>query len=201
MSELIENPGHVQTVEAQAMRPSATRASSWFRDVAISVGISLLIIFFLYQPVRVEGTSMAPNLSDSDRLVINRSAYAFHLGNVLSMKTGSVHRGDIVVFQFPRDHAKHYIKRVIGLPGDRIRIDRGKVFVNDEPLVETYVPRRYADTRSVSELTIPPHEFWVMGDHRVISSDSRDFGTVNESLIDGRASFVYWPMDQLGVVR
>lgn len=201
MTESAQNPDHTHTVQAPMPPVSAARASSWFRDVAISVAVSLLIIFFLYQPVRVEGTSMAPNLSDSDRLVINRSAYAVHLGSVWSMKTGSVHRGDIVVFKFPRDHSKHYIKRIIGLPGDRIRIDHGKVFVNGEPYPEPYVPRRYADTRSVTEVTIPAHEFWVMGDHRVISSDSRDFGTVNEALIDGRASFVYWPMDQLGVVR
>lgn len=197
MMERTPNPDHQahpveHTVEAPApVASSVGRAPSWFRDVVISVSASIFIIMFLYQPVRVEGTSMLPVLSDSDRLFINKMAY----------RVGDVHRGDIVVFQYPRDHSKNYIKRVIGLSGDRVRIDHGKVFVNDQPLTESYVPRRYSDTRSLAETTIPPNEYWVMGDHRSISSDSRDFGPVEKSLIYGRAAFVYWPMDQLGVVH
>jgi signal peptidase I len=157
----------------------------------VSVAVSAFIIVFLYQPVRVEGTSMLPVLEDQDRLFINKIAY----------RVGEVHAGDVVVFQYPRDHAKSYIKRVIALPGDRIRIDQGQVVVNGKLLMEPYLQGRFADDRSQSEMVLPPGEYFVMGDHRSISSDSRDFGPVDRGLIYGKAVFVYWPMEQVGVVR
>ncbi len=165
--------------------------TSWLRDLVVSVSISAFIIMFLYQPVRVEGTSMLPMLEDQDRLFINKMAY----------HVGEIHRGDVVVFEYPRDHTKSYIKRVIALPGDRLRIDHGQVIVNDKPLFEKYVPVRFVDSRSQREIQIPRGEYYVMGDHRSISSDSRDFGPVDKELIYGRAAFVYWPFDQAGVVR
>jgi signal peptidase I len=161
------------------------------RDLVVSVSVSAFIIIFLYQPVRVEGTSMLPMLQDQDRLFINKMAY----------RVGEIHRGDVVVFLYPRDHEKSYIKRVIALPGDDLRIDHGQVYVNGDRVVEKYVPRRFADDRSQPEMTVPAHEYFVMGDHRSISSDSRDFGPVERQLIYGKAAFVYWPMDQAGVVR
>lgn len=164
---------------------------SWLRDLVVSVAVSAFIIVFLYQPVRVEGTSMLPVLEDQDRLFINKIAY----------RVGEVHAGDVVVFQYPRDHAKSYIKRVIALPGDRIRIDQGQVVVNGKLLMEPYLQGRFADDRSQPEMVLPPGEYFVMGDHRSISSDSRDFGPVDRGLIYGKAVFVYWPMEQVGVVR
>jgi signal peptidase I len=164
---------------------------SWMRDLVISVVVSAFIIIFLYQPVRVEGTSMLPVLEDQDRLFINKMAY----------RVGEIHRGDVVVFQYPRDHEKSYIKRVIALPGDDLRIDHGQVYVNGQAIAETYVPKRFADDRSQPEMSVPAHEYFVMGDHRSISSDSRDFGPVERELIYGKAAFVYWPVDQAGVVR
>jgi signal peptidase I len=170
---------------------------SWAWDVAVAVVVSVIIIFFLYQPVHVEGTSMLPRLEDQDLLLINKFAYS-KLG---SMMGDEIHRGDVVVFRYPHDHTKSYIKRVIGLPGDRLRIDHGQVWVNGDALKEAYVPLKYEDDRSQPEMTIPDEEYFVMGDHRSISSDSRDFGTVSRDLIYGKAAFVYWPMDQAGVVR
>ncbi|HWG17538.1 MAG TPA: signal peptidase I [Acidobacteriaceae bacterium] len=164
---------------------------SWVRDLVIAVAVSAFIILFLYQPVRVEGTSMLPQLEDQDRLFIDKIAY----------RVGEIHEGDVVVFEYPRDRSKSYIKRVIALPGDRLRIDHGRVYVNDRRLPEPYVPLRFEDDRSVAEMTLPAHEYWMMGDHRSISSDSRDFGPVDRSLIYGKAVFVYWPMEQVGVVR
>ncbi len=171
--------------------PEPTGWRSWSRDILASVAISLFIILFLYQPVRVEGTSMLPRLQDQDRLFINKFAYRFE----------SIHRGDVVVFLYPGDHTKSYIKRVIALPGDTLRIDHGAVYVNDHLIREPYVPNRFRDERSEPERTIPAGDFWVMGDHRNISSDSRDFGPVPRALIYGKAAFVYWPMDQTGVVH
>jgi signal peptidase I len=164
---------------------------SWLRDLVVSVVASALIIIFLYQPVRVEGTSMLPMLEDQDRLFINKLAY----------RVGEIHRGDVVVFLYPRDREKSYIKRVIAGPGDDLKIDHGQVYVNGVRVAEPYVPKRFADDRSQPEMTVPAHEYFVMGDHRSISSDSRDFGPVDRELIYGKAAFVYWPMDQAGVVR
>ena len=160
-------------------------------DLSVAVIVSAVIILYLYQPVRVEGTSMLPNLEDQDRLFINKFAYRF----------GEIHRDDVVVFLFPGDHTKSYIKRVIALPGDSLRIERGQVYVNEKALKEPYVPLKYEDDRSQPEMTVPDGEYFVMGDHRSISSDSRDFGPVDHALIYGKAAFVYWPMDQAGVVR
>ena len=164
---------------------------SWLWDMVIAVVVSAFIIFFLYQPVVVEGTSMLPVLEDQDRLIINKMAY----------RVGEIHRGDVVVFLYPHDHDKSYIKRVIALPGDDLRIDHGQVFVNGVHVPEPYVPKRFEDDRSQPEMTVPAHEYFVMGDHRSISSDSREFGPVDRELIYGKAAFVYWPVDQAGVVR
>ncbi|MGA2257812.1 MAG: signal peptidase I [Thermoguttaceae bacterium] len=170
---------------------SSSGLHSWVRDLVVSVAVSAFIIIFLYQPVRVEGTSMLPVLEDQDRLFINKIAY----------RVGDIHQGDVVVFQYPRDHTKSYIKRVIALPGDRIRISEGEVYVNGKRLQESYVPSRFADDRSLPETVLSANEYFVMGDHRSISSDSRDFGPVDRDLIYGKAVFVYWPMEQVGVVR
>jgi signal peptidase I len=164
---------------------------SWMRDLVVSLAVSAFIIIFLYQPVRVEGTSMLPMLKDQDRLFINKMVY----------RVEDIHRGDVVVFLYPHDHTKSYIKRVIALPGDDLRIDHGEVFVNGKQVVEKYVPERFEDERSQPEMIVPPHDYFVMGDHRSISSDSRDFGPVERDLIYGKAAFVYWPVDQAGVVR
>ncbi len=156
-----------------------------------SLLVSIFIITFLYQPVKVEGTSMLPRLEDQDRLFINKFVYHFE----------KVERGDVVVFYYPRDPQKSYIKRVIGLPGDTLRIDQGQVYVNGEALAEPYVPGRYRDQRSEEETVIPKGDYFVMGDHRSISSDSRDFGPVPRDLIYGKAAFVYWPKVDMGVVH
>ncbi len=168
-----------------------SRFRVWARDIGISVIASLIIVTVLYQPVRVEGTSMQPGLRDQDRLFIDKFFFRFE----------KISRGDVIVFHYPRDPEKSYIKRVIALPGDSIFIDHGRVWVNGEPLDEPYVPRRYLDTRSMPEILIPSGDYFVMGDHRSISSDSRDFGPVDRDLIYGKATFIYWPADNMGVVR
>jgi signal peptidase I len=163
----------------------------WVRDLLIATVASVVMITFLYQPVRVEGTSMLPRLEDRDRLFINK--FVYHLS--------AIERGDVVVFRYPRDPEKSYIKRVIALPGDRIRIDHGTVWLNDKPIREDYVPLRYRDARSMPEMVVPDDSFFMMGDHRSISQDSRVFGPVARDLIYGKAVFVYWPAKDVGVVR
>jgi len=163
----------------------------WLRDLLISAFASVLIITFLYQPVRVEGISMLPRLEDHDRLFINKFVYHFE----------SIERGDVIVFRYPRDIERSYIKRVVALSGDHLLIDQGRVFVNGKPIDEPYVPPQYRDDRSMPETIVPPNCYFVLGDHRNIASDSRDFGPVDRSLIYGKAVFIYWPAQDLGVVR
>ncbi|HEX3353784.1 MAG TPA: signal peptidase I [Terriglobales bacterium] len=165
--------------------------SVWLRDLVVSLAISAFIIVFLYQPVKVEGTSMMPSLDDQERIFVNKYVYRLE----------PIQRGDIVVFRYPRDPSKSFIKRVIGLAGDRIRIEAGEVYVNGQGLEEDYVPPAYADQRSYSEIVVPPHSYFVLGDHRTMSNDSRDFGPVDVSYIYGKAVFGYWPMDKMGRVR
>jgi signal peptidase I len=192
-------PGLPERVPApppeSAAAPAPARKSEGFallvRDLVVSAVASILIITFLYQPVRVEGTSMLPRLEDSDRLFINKFVY----------RISAIERGDVVVFHYPRDPEKSYIKRVIALPGDRLRIDRGIVWINGRRQLENYVPEEYADLKSVAETVIPPGYYYMMGDHRSISSDSREFGPVERSLIYGKAVFVYWPTKDAGVVH
>jgi signal peptidase I len=181
----------------QAIAPPSPAVSNtggiglWARDLVVSAVASVLIITFLYQPVRVEGTSMLPRLEDRDRLFINK--FVYHIS--------AIERGDVVVFHYPRDPEKSYIKRVIALPGDHLRIDHGQVWVNGKRLIEDYVPMEYRDTRSMEAQVIPEDTYFMMGDHRSISSDSREFGPVERSLIYGKAVFVYWPTRDAGVVR
>jgi signal peptidase I len=171
--------------------PKAGGVGLWLRDLLLSATASVLIITFLYQPVRVEGTSMLPRLEDSDRLFINK--FVYHIS--------AIERGDVVVFRYPRDTQKSYIKRVIALPGDRLSIDRGQVILNGIPLIEAYVPDEYRDSRSYDEIVVPAGSYFMMGDHRSISSDSREFGPVARALIYGKAVFVYWPTKDAGVVK
>jgi signal peptidase I len=181
--------------------PSPTRsgvwsAISWFRDLVFSVLIAVVLIVFIYQPVKVEGTSMMPTLTDQERIFINKFTYRFGLG--------SIERGDTVVFWYPQDVSKSYIKRVIGIPGDHVRIEGGRVYVNGAALVENYVPAENRDSSSWhdgEEQVVPEGRYFVLGDHRNQSSDSRMWGYVPRENIYGKAVFVYWPLDKMGRVR
>ncbi|MGE5138260.1 MAG: signal peptidase I [Rudaea sp.] len=176
-------------IPAPPRRPASLLA--WGRDLLVSLLVSSFIIVFLYQPVKVEGTSMLPGLDDQERIFINKFVYNFE----------PVERGDVVVFRYPRDPSKSYIKRVIAVPGDRIRIDDGRVYLNGRRLREPYVPGDFADDRSMSEIVVPRGSYFLLGDHRSSSSDSRDFGPVNGRFIYGKAVFGYWPVDRMGVVK
>jgi signal peptidase I len=180
--------------EPIAASPKPTPALGFlFRDFALSVFIAVGIILFLYQPVKVEGTSMMPALSDQERIFINKFTYRLGLENIAS--------GDTVVFLYPGDRTKSYIKRVIGVPGDQVEVREGQVFRNGKPLVEPYVPEEFRDRISAPLIRVPKGQYYVMGDHRSASNDSRSWGTVPANLIYGKAVFVYWPIDRLGVVR
>ena len=186
------SPASVQQAEPPVQKTKLVPVISvWLRDLIISLAISAFIIIFLYQPVKVEGTSMMPSLDDQERIFVNKFVYRIE----------PIQRGDIVVFRYPRDPSKSFIKRVIGVAGDKIRIEGGRVFVNGASLAEDYVPESYEDERSSPEITVPENSFFVLGDHRTMSNDSRDFGPVDQSYIYGKAVFGYWPVDKMGRLR
>ena len=191
-------PSAVDTAPSMSPPVPARRSllgsvAHWARDLMISVVLAIFVILFIYQPVKVEGTSMMPTLDDQERIFINKFVYRFHFGNI--------DRGDTVVFWFPGDPSKSYIKRVIGMPGDRVAVDDGKVIVNGQALVENYVPAEYRDQSSMSERVIPDNEYFVLGDHRSSSNDSRAWGMVPRRYIYGKAVFIYWPLDKMGLLR
>ncbi len=183
----VESPA--KPASSAAGLPGLLRA--WMRDLIIAVAIAGFIILFLYQPVKVEGNSMQPNLEDQERIFINKFVYRLE----------PVARGDVVVFRYPRDPSKSYIKRVVGVPGDRVRVSAGRVYLSGEALREDYVSAAESDLRSYPEITVPAGAYYVMGDHRMMSNDSREFGPVPERYIYGKAVFVYWPVERAGTLH
>lgn len=158
-------------------------------NLALQLAILALLAaaFFMRMP-QVSGPSMAPHIASGEYVLINTFAYRFARPN----------RGDIVAFRNDEDARPVFIKRVVGLPGDRIRVDRGRVFVNGTALDEPYV--RYPDDRSFSETSVPPDSVYVLGDNRADSEDSRFFGPVREGRLIGRALAGIWPPADLGTL-
>ncbi|HEX7286626.1 MAG TPA: signal peptidase I [Candidatus Angelobacter sp.] len=189
--EQVSPPAPAEQVPAPAASGGLRLLHSWARDFFFSVVVSFFIILFVYQPVKVEGGSMEPGLEDQERIFINKLVYRWE----------NIGRGDIIVFRYPRDPHKSFIKRVIGLPGDRVRIAYGRLFLNGKLMDEPYVPVQFEDSRSYPETVVPADTYFVLGDHRSMSNDSRDFGPVTRSYIYGKAVFGYWPVEKLGVLR
>lgn len=164
---------------------------SLVRDIFFAGLVAILIVVFVIQPVRVEGQSMMPKLHDQDRIFVNKFIYPLRewLGDETPIK-----RGDIVVLLYPNDPSKSYIKRVVGLPGERVEVVDGKLYVNDELIDEPYLDREYLSRDSTpTPVDINAHHYFVMGDNRNNSSDSRSWGLVPEKYIYGKAIFRYYP--------
>jgi signal peptidase I len=174
-----------------SMRRRFFEARFWLRDLILAVLLSFIVIVFLYQPVQVEGTSMMPRLENHERIFINKFVYRFE----------PIERGDIVVFWYPLDPSKSYIKRVVGLPGDGVSISNGRVYVNGRRLEEAYLPPEYVDHQSYPTAVVEPDHYYVLGDHRESSNDSRVWGTVDRRYIYGKAVFIYWPFSQFGSLQ
>ncbi len=187
----MEQTGGAPNTAAPAKESSFRRElRAWTRDLLLAIGLALVIIVFLYRPVKVEGTSMAPLLEDQERIFINQFVYRFE----------PIQRGDVVVFWYPLDRSKSFIKRVIALPGETVELRHGRVYVNAAALEEDYVPARFADAANYGPLHVPTDHYFVMGDHRVSSNDSRVFGPVARRYIYGRAVFAYWPFAHFGSI-
>jgi signal peptidase I len=191
MSESMEQMNRPAEPAGVEVRPDSSlhrELGAWARDLVIAAALAAVIIVFFYQPVKVEGTSMAPLLSDQERIFINK--FVYHVGEI--------RRGDIVVFWYPMDMSKSFIKRVVGLPGDLVEMRQGHVYLNGKELEEPYVPAEYMDAADYAPVPVQPGEYFVMGDHRSSSNDSRMFGPVAAKYIYGKAVFAYWPIEQFG---
>ena len=129
--------------------------------------------------------------ADQERIFVNK--FLYHID--------TINRGDVIVFRFPVDPSKSYIKRVIGLPGDRVQVLNGNVFINGEYYPEAYIEERYRDTASYGLVVVPDNEYYVLGDHRNTSNDSRTWGTVDRTYITGKAVFSYWPPARMGLLE
>ena len=171
-------------------RPWTCELVRWSKDVLAAVLGAIVIVIFVVQPVKVAGISMEPEIQPQDRLLVNKFGYYF----------SDIGRGDIVVFWSTRDESQSFIKRVVGLPGDRIEIRSGVVFVNEKRLSEPYLVRQLGGESHPVEVVSSQHYF-VLGDHRNSSSDSRDWGSVPEQNIFGEAVFRYWPLEKMGRIE
>lgn len=193
-------------IEVTYLEEPSTSAGLWAevksitRDIIFAAVMAVLIVVFVVQPVKVEGTSMQPRLENDERIFVNKFEYTF----------SSIKRGDIIVFWFPDDPTKSFIKRVIGLPDDSIDMDAsGHLTINGEPKDEPYLaPERNQSARSRwnqgpytsagHQVRVKAHYYFVMGDNRDASNDSRSWGLVPEKYIYGKAMFRYWPLPRIG---
>jgi signal peptidase I len=190
--------------DIQIHRPEeASRNNLWaegrllLRDLVFALMFAALVVVFVVQPVKVEGTSMLPRLHDGERIFVNKLIYYDEF-----RWAPKVDRGDIVVFWFPDDPSKSYIKRVIGLPGETVEVREGQVRINGSLLAETYLdPKSNLSPRSQAPVYVKPNYYFVMGDNRDNSSDSRSWGLVPKKYIYGKALLRYWPPSAASVIH
>jgi signal peptidase I len=160
-------------------------------DLSVAVLFCFFLITFVAQAFRVQGTSMLPVLEDGERIIVNKFIYRFH----------AITRGDVVVFWWPRDPSVSFIKRVVGLPGDSVEVRAGAVYVNGLRLEEDYVEAKFRDDESYTPVDVRKGYYYVLGDHRNSSNDSRSWGEVPEKYIYGRAVFRFWPLSKVGAIH
>ncbi|MGE3840250.1 MAG: signal peptidase I [Vicinamibacterales bacterium] len=181
-------PPHQATGQADTGNLSLGRAIeelvAWVKTLASAAVYATLIVTFGFQVARVEGQSMAPTLHDQDRLIVNKLLY----------RLSEPRRGDIVMLYYPINPDKSFVKRVIAEEGDQVRIVNGRVFVNEVPLADDYVPSEFRGHDDWGPQAIPEGYYFVMGDHRNNSSDSRHWGMVPKKYIIGKVQLRWWPL-------
>jgi len=160
-------------------------------DLSIAVLVCFFVVTFVAQAFRVQGTSMQPLLVDGERIIVNKLLYRY----------GPIERGDVVVFWYPKDPSVSFIKRVAGRPGDTVEIRRGQLYVNGQRVREDYVLGSYRDSDTLAPVVVPSGYYYVLGDHRSSSNDSRSWGEVPERYIYGKAWFRFWPLSKMGPIR
>ena len=195
ISEKDDNDIKVHKMKSASTKGLLRESFGLLRDIFLIISAFVLLGVFVAQPVVVEGTSMMPHLKNGERLIVNKLVYY----NIQSYKWGHLERGDIVVFWFPKDPDKSYVKRIIGLPGETVTIRGGKVFINGNELNEPYLDNQHNQAlRDFSPKKVEERHYFVMGDNRDNSSDSRYWGLVPEKYIYGKAFFRYWKPSNAG---
>lgn len=175
-----------------------TESLRLIRDIFLIIVVFILFGVFAVQPVVVEGTSMLPQLNDGERLLVNKLVYY----KIQSVSWGHIERGDIVVFWFPKEPDKSYVKRIIGLPGEMVEVKNGRVLINGQELNEDYLDTEHNQgLPSFPAKRVEDHYYFVMGDNRDNSSDSRYWGLVPEKYIYGKAFFRYWKPSKMGFLE
>ena len=169
--------------DVPAMNRAVEELIAWLKTVASAAVYATLIVTFGFQVARVDGQSMAPTLSDHDRLIVNKLAY----------RIGDPHIGDVVMFYYPNDPSKTFVKRVIAGEGDQVRIVAGKVYRNDILMDDSFVPPDLRSHEDWGPQVVPEGYYFVMGDNRNNSSDSRIWGFVPKKYITGRVQLRWWP--------
>jgi signal peptidase I len=164
-------------------------AVAWLKTLASAAVYATLIVTFGFQVARVEGQSMAPTLADQDRLIVNKLAY----------RLGEPHVGDIVMLYYPLNPEKSFVKRVIAEEGDQVRVVDGRVYRNDVPMDDAFVPAEYRSHDDWGPQVVPEGYYFVMGDHRNNSSDSRHWGFVPKKYIIGKVQLRWWPLPEARV--
>ena len=188
----MENMQTDPTAAPSAAPQAQMSARAVLRELLETVLLALVIfaaLRFFVQNFRIEGQSMEPTLHDGQFLIVDK----------LSYRLGKVQRGDIVIFNAPPSPSKDFIKRVIGLPGEMVEMRQGTVYVDGQPLDEPYV--LYANLRSWAPQLVGPEEYFVLGDNRPSSNDSRQWGMLPAGEIIGKALFCYWPPQYWGAMR
>lgn len=171
-------------------------ASDWLVSIIVAVALAFCIRTFLFEPYMVEGSSMYPSLVHHERLIVDKLSYFI----------GNPEKGEIVVFRFPKDQTRDFIKRVIAVGGDSVEMKNGKVFVNGQQLNETYIWHKDPKGENISNVrkcVVPKGTIFVLGDNRNNSEDSRfaDVGMVPLNLVKGRAVAAFWPLDKMRVIK
>jgi signal peptidase I len=177
-------PGPVAGPPAITIGQVRDELVAWMKTLFSAAVYATLIVTFGFQVARVEGQSMAPTLADQDRLIVNKFAY----------RIGDPRRGDIVMLYYPVNPEKSFVKRVIAEENDVVRIVDGRVYVNDVPLRDDYVPPEFRSHDDFGPLVVQEGYYFVMGDHRNNSSDSRHWGLVPKKYIIGRVQVRWWPV-------
>lgn len=185
------------------MEENKSEVLEWIKALGIAVVLAVVIRYFLFAPIIVDGSSMMPTLHDQDRMIVNKFAYT----------VGKPKRFDIIVFHAPEN--KDYIKRVIGLPGDEIEYQNDTLYVNGEAMDEPYLeefkklvvdgpltePFTLEDIPAIGQKTVPEGHLFVMGDNRRSSKDSRHIGAIEMEKVLGKTSIVYWPIEDVRSVK
>jgi signal peptidase I len=185
------SPPDTQAVAAEPKPKRFQSIVDLLHDLAIAIVVCVLLITYVVQAFKVQGTSMSPELRDGERILVNKFVYYF----------GDIDRGDVVVFWYPEDPQLSFIKRIVALPGETVEIRSGAVFVNGNLIQEPYVAGANADLRSFPPHEVRPGHFFVLGDNRKGSNDSRSWGLVPQRYVYGKAFLRIWPPRDFGVVH